>query len=552
MAPLRTARPLWNIFLGRYVLSVIGSLACESGVTGAGWGRQMLERITNLKRLKPPVWSTAFVIALSLIAIALPLACGDETKPASTPNPASTLTPASGNTSTPAIGPTPTSTPTIVPAVSTASDELRSTKERAAPTATPTIVPTVSIASDELRSTKERAAPAATAAELAELVDGNSAFAFDLYRSLGAEDGNLFYSPYSISLALAMTYAGARGETERQMADTVHFLLPQDRLYPAFNALDIELASRGEGSVGKEDEGFTLNMANAVWGQQDYEFLAPFLDVLAENYGAGVRPIDFEGSPEQSRIRINDWVADRTEDRIKDLIPKNAIKEITVLVLTNAIYFKAAWNYPFETSMGVRPFHLLDGSEVDVPMMRQTERLGYVKGDGYQLLDLPYDGLEISMTILLPDAGTFRGFEDAVDAALVSGILEDIERENVELTMPKFVFESGFKLTDALKAMGMPNAFDKEASEFQGMDGRSCLAGDLPCLVISEVVHKAFVSVDEEGTEAAAATSVITEKVVEERSDPIKVMVDRPFIFLIRDRATESILFLGRVENPAG
>ena len=512
----------------------------------------MLERITNLKRLKPPVWSTAFVIALSLIAIALPSACGDETKPASTPNPASTLTPASGNTSTPAIGPTPTSTPTIVPAVSTASDELRSTKERAAPTATPTIVPTVSIASDELRSTKERAAPAATAAELAELVDGNSAFAFDLYRSLGAEDGNLFYSPYSISLALAMTYAGARGETERQMADTVHFLLPQDRLHPAFNALDIELASRGEGSVGKEDEGFTLNMANAVWGQQDYEFLAPFLDVLAENYGAGVRPIDFEGSPEQSRIRINDWVADRTEDRIKDLIPKNAIKEITVLVLTNAIYFKAAWNYPFETSMGVRPFHLLDGSEVDVPMMRQTERLGYVKGDGYQLLDLPYDGLEISMTILLPDAGTFRGFEDAVDAALVSGILEDIERENVELTMPKFEFESGFKLTDALKAMGMPNAFDKEASEFQGMDGRSCLAGDLPCLVISEVVHKAFVSVDEEGTEAAAATSVITEKVVEERSDPIKVMVDRPFIFLIRDRATESILFLGRVENPAG
>ena len=147
----------------------------------------MLERITNLKRLKPPVWSAAFVIALSLIAIALLSACGDETKPASTPNPASTLTPASGNTSTPAIGPTPTSTPTIVPTVSTASDELRSTKERAAPTATPTIVPTVSTASDELRSTKERAAPAATAAELAELVDGNSAFAFDLYRSLGAK-----------------------------------------------------------------------------------------------------------------------------------------------------------------------------------------------------------------------------------------------------------------------------------------------------------------------------------------------------------------------------
>ena len=512
----------------------------------------MLERITNLERLKPPVWSAAFVIALSLIAIALLSACGDETKPASTPNPASTLTPASGNTSTPAIGPTPTSTPTIVPTVSTASDELHSTKERAAPTATPTIVPTVSTASDELRSTKERAAPAATAAELAELVDGNSAFAFDLYRSLGAEDGNLFYSPYSISLALAMTYAGAGGETERQMADTVHFLLPQDRLHPAFNALDIELASRGGGTVGKGDEGFTLNIANAVWGQKDYEFLAPFLDVLAENYGAGVRPVDFKDmdAREESRLTINDWVADQTEDRIKDLIPKNAIKEITVLVLTNAIYFKAAWNYPFKTSMGVRPFHLLDGSEVDVPMMRQTERLGYVKGDGYQLLDLPYDGLEISMTILLPDAGTFRGFEQAMDAALFSRTLESIERDYIELTMPKFEFESEFSLSDPLKAMGMPNAFDRSASEFSGMDGRSCLAGDLPCLVISNVVHKAFVSVDEEGTEAAAATGVITEKVVSGRPDPIRIMVDRPFIFLIRDRATDAILFVGRVENP--
>ena len=486
----------------------------------------MLERITNLKRLKPPVWSAAFVIALSLIAIALLSACGDETKPASTPNPASTLTPASGNTSTPAIGPTPTSTPTIVP--------------------------TVSPASDELRSTKERAAPAATAAELAELVDGNSAFAFGLYRTLAEEDGNLFYSPYSISLALGMTYAGARGETERQMADTVHFLLPQDRLHPAFNALDIDLASRGGGTVGNGDEGFTLNIANAVWGQKDYEFLAPFLDVLAENYGAGVRPIDFEGSPEQSRIRINDWVADQTEDRIKDLIPKNAIKEITVLVLTNAIYFKAAWNYPFETSIGVRPFHLLDGSEVDVPMMGQTERLGYLKGDGYQLLDLPYDGLETSMTILLPDAGTFRGFEQTMDAALFSRTLESIERDYIELTMPKFEFESEFSLSDPLKAMGMRNAFDRSASEFSGMDGRSCLAGDLPCLVISEVVHKAFVSVDEEGTEAAAATSVITEKVVSGRPDPIRIMVDRPFIFLIRDRATDAILFVGRVENPVG
>ena len=520
------------------------------------------------------MWPAVLAIALSLIAIALLSACGDETKPASTPNPASTLTPGSGNTSTPAIGPTPTSTPTIVPAVSTASDELRSTKARAAPTATPTIVPAVSTASDELRSTKARAAPtatptivpavstasdelrstkargtpAATAAELAELVDGNSAFAFDLYRSLGEEAGNLFYSPYSISLALAMTYAGARGETERQMADTLHYLLPQERLHTSFNSLDLELASMAD-APEEESDAFTLNLANAVWGQHDYEFLSPFLDVLAENYGAGVRPTDFVGSPEESRVTINDWVAERTEDRIKDLIPEDAIDRTTRMVLTNAIYFNARWFHPFFKHLtSARPFHLLDGSKVDVPMMMMAaaERFGYADGDGYQAVELPYRGRDMWMTILLPDAGAFREFEESMDADSVAGILGDIEREYVELTMPKFEFESEFSLKETLKAMGMPNAFDGFTADFSGMDGRSCPG---VCLLISDAFHKAFVSVDEEGTEAAAATGVVV--ILESaRPTPKKVMVDRPFIFLIRDRATESILFVGRVENP--
>ena len=485
----------------------------------------MLERITDLKRLKPPVWSAAFVIALSLIAIALLSACGDETKPASTPNPASTLTPASGNTSTPAIGPTPTSTPTIVPAVSTASDELR--------------------------STKARATPAATAAELAELVDGNSAFAFDLYHALReSSDGNLFYSPYSISLALAMTYAGARGETERQMADTLHYLLPQERLHTSFNSLDLELASMAD-APEEEGDAFTLNLANAVWGQHDYEFLAPFLDVLAENYGAGVRPTDFVGSPEESRVRINDWVAEQTEDKVKDLIPEGAIDGTTRMVLTNAIYFNARWFHPFFKQLtSARPFRLLDGSEVDVSMMMMAaaERLGYADGDGYQAVELPYRGRDMWMTILLPDAGTFREFEESMDADLVAGILGDIEREYVELTMPKFEFESEFSLKETLKAMGMPNAFDGFTADFSGMDGRSCPG---VCLLISDAFHKAFVSVDEEGTEAAAATGIVV--ILESaRPTPKKVMVDRPFIFLIRDRATDTILFVGRVENPVG
>ena len=404
----------------------------------------------------------------------------------------------------------------------------------------------------ELRSDRERVAPSATDIELADLVQGNSAFAFDLYKALSATDGNLFYSPYSISLALAMTYAGARDETESQMADTLHYLLAQDRLHPAFNTLDLELASRGGGAQGKDDKGFRLNIANAVWGQENYGFLEPFLDVLAASYGAGVRPMDFRRESEESRLTINRWVAERTEDRIKDLIPKGVIDEWTRMVLTNAIYFNAAWQYPFdEGSTAPRPFHLLDGSSIDVPMMRSTARFGYARGEGYQAVDLPYDGNEMSMTILLPDRGRFREFEESLDAALLSRILEDVQSKLVALTMPKFQFESQFRLAETLKTTGMPDAFDRKTSDFSGMDGQSCLAGDDPCLYIKDVIHKAFVSVDEEGTEAAAATAVVM--VVPESAEPppqpIWVVVDRPFIFLIQDRATDAILFVGRIED---
>ena len=281
----------------------------------------------------------------------------------------------------------------------------------------------------ELRSDRDRAAPSVTDIELADLVKGNSSFAFGLYKALSPMDGNLFYSPYSISLALAMTYAGAVGETERQMADTLHYLLSQDRLHPAFNALELELASRGGGAQGKDHKGFRLNIANAVWGQKDYAFLETFLDVLTESYGAGVRPMDFRGAPEESRVTINDWVADQTEDRIKDLIPQGVIDEWTRMVLTNAIYFNAAWQYAFdEGSTAPRPFHLLDESSIDVPMMRTTARFGYARGEGYQAVDLPYDGNEMSMTILLPDRGRFREFEESLGTALVSRILGDVRR----------------------------------------------------------------------------------------------------------------------------
>ena len=404
--------------------------------------------------------------------------------------------------------------------------------------------------SSEVRSDRERAAPSALDTEVAGLVDGNSAFAFDLYQALGGQRGNLFYSPHSISLALSMTYAGAGGQTASQMADTLHFLLSQDRLYPAFNALAQQLASRGEVTQGRGGEGFRLNIVNAVWGQQGHDFREPFLDVLADSYGAGVRSADFRVAPEESRLAINDWVAENTEDRIRDLIPPDVINPLTRMVLTNAIYFNASWSYPFdESNTRERPFHLLDGDVVHVPMMNTEEELRYASGDGYQAVDLPYVGHELSMTVIVPDRGRFAEFEDSLDAALVGRVVAGLESRYVALDLPRFEFESQFRLGETLKSMGMSNAFDRTASDFSGMDGRSCLAGDPECLYIREVVDKAFVSVDEAGTEAAAATGVMMQ-LESEPPDPVSVTVDRPFIFLIRDQETDAILFIGRVEEP--
>lgn len=393
-----------------------------------------------------------------------------------------------------------------------------------------------------LSSEKQRETlPSVSESDLAELVTGNSEFAFDLYRAVRGQGGNLFYSPYSISLALAMAYAGAREETERQMADTLHFTLPQDRLHPAFNALDLELASRGQGTAGDDEGRFQLNVASAIWGQIGYSFLPEFLDVLAINYGAGLRLLDLAAAPEASRIVINEWISKQTEGKITNLLPQGTITPDTTLVLTNAIYFNAAWRYPFDeerTHDGM--FNLLDGSQVTVSMMTQTEFFGYAEGDGYQAVELPYLGRELSMVILLPEMGRFSEFDSSPDAERVGGILGNLESRNVNLTLPKFTYDSTFSLKDTLAAMGMPDAFTG-AANFSGMDGTRSL-------FISDVLHKAFVSVDEAGTEAAAATAVVMERALPVA--PLEVRIDRPFIFMIRDIETGAILFLGRVLNP--
>ena len=395
-----------------------------------------------------------------------------------------------------------------------------------------------------IESDKERiTSPDVSSADVATLVDGNTAFSFDLFQELKSEDGNMFYSPFSISLALAMTYAGARGETATQMADTLHYDLSQANLHPAFNYLDMELAERGEGAKGKDDEGFRLNIVNAIWGQKDFTFLPAFLDTLAENYGAGLRLLDFINETEKSRVTINDWVSDETEGRIQDLIPQGQLDAATRLVLTNAIYFNAAWQYRFEKSMtSDSPFHLLNGQDINVPMMRQTESFGYTSGDGYQAVELQYDGGELSMVILLPDSGEYDSFESQLTAEKTNEIISGLQYKQVALTMPKFEFESEFMMKDTLSAMGMPVAFSPSA-DFSGMTG-------VKGLYIDQVIHKAFVSVDESGTEAAAATAVDM-KLTSMPAEPVNVTINHPFIFLIRDIETGTILFVGRIMNPA-
>jgi serpin B len=394
------------------------------------------------------------------------------------------------------------------------------------------------VSSDKPRATGEPGQP-----DLVALVDGNNAFAFDLYSALKGEQGNLFYSPYSISQALAMTYGGARDTTEKEMAATLHFTLPQASLHPAFNSLDRQLMARGQGARGKDGKGFRLNVVNAIWGQADYSFLPDYLDLLAQNYGAGLRTLDFRAAPEAGRQVINKWVADQTEQRIKDLIPVGAIDPLTRLVLTNAIYFNAAWADNFEkTATQPAPFHLLDGSAVDVPMMHQTERLGYAAGDGYQAVSLPYDGRELEMVVLLPDEGKFAEFEKSLDASRAGSIVKGLAPKQVALSLPGFKFESEFSLGNILSEMGMPTAFSGDQADFSGMTGNRELS-------ISRVIHKAFVGVDESGTEAAAATAVVM-RATAMPAMPQEVTVDRPFIFLIRDIQTGAVIFVGRVVNP--
>ena len=394
-------------------------------------------------------------------------------------------------------------------------------------------------------SLKRVAQPSTSTADDQAVVDGNTDFAFDLYQSLRTSSGNLVYSPYSISLAFAMAYGGARGETASQIAHVLHYTLPDSQFPPAFNDLDLELAQRPAQIMDVDpSERFSLNIANALWGQQDWSFLPQYLGLLATNYGAGMHLADFQKAPDSARQQINNWVADQTQKKIQNLVPPGAIDEATRLVLVNAIYYKAFWEYPFDANLtGPGPFTLLDGSPVNVPMMSNEgqEPLSYAVGNGWQVVALPYKGGLTEMVILVPDAGTFGTFESSLTAAKYRQILAAMSPHPVILSMPKFTFNSQYQLGDTLSQMGMPDAFNVSQADFSGIDG----AHDL---FISAVLHQAFVAVDEKGTEAAAATAIVMAGAA--MPSGIQLTIDRPFLFFIQDVPTGTILFMGRVLKP--
>jgi serpin B len=373
------------------------------------------------------------------------------------------------------------------------------------------------------------------------VVAGNSEFAFDLYAKLKNSPevkeagGNLFFSPYSISAALAMTWAGARAETEKQMAQVLHFNLPQEQLHPVFGAME-KMLNDG----GKKGE-YRLSVANALWGQKGEGFLKEFLDLTNKYYGAGLRQVDFITEAEKARITINVWVEKQTKDKIKELIKKGILGRDTVLVLTNAIYFKGDWASKFkEENTKTTPFYINEKTSIDVPMMHQKGDFKYAETDAIQILELLYKGDDLSMVILLPKKiDETDELERSLTLANFDDWLSRLHKQEVVIYLPKFKMTSDFELSRILAEMGMPFAFSR--ADFSGMNGRRDL-------VISNVLHKAFVEVNEEGTEAAAATAVVMARGLERT--PV-FRADHPFVFMIKDNRSGSILFIGRVVNPA-
>ncbi len=384
--------------------------------------------------------------------------------------------------------------------------------------------------------------PQADPEAVRQLAQSSNGFALALYQALRSEDGNLIYSPYSIFQALLMTAAGAEGETASQMASVLGVDLDDPAVHNLMNALNKALTKHPE-YLQNDAQPLTFNIANAVWAQKDYHFEQSFLDTLSANYNAGLKLVDFN-KPEDARDLINLWVAAQTNDKIKELIPEGVLDQMTRMVLTNAIYFKGAWANQFdEINTKEGNFTLADGSSTTIPFMHGNFTLSALVSEKISAVRLPYEGGTYAMAAIMP-AADFAGFESQLTAAELEQILSDLQSSSamVDLSLPKFQAESRFGLGDILAGLGMPDAFDAEKADFSGMTGKTDL-------MISSVLHQATIDVNEEGTEAAAATAVVV-GVTSMPGQSYTIRLDKPFIYVIYETTTNTITFMGRVVNP--
>jgi serpin B len=406
------------------------------------------------------------------------------------------------------------------------------------------------------------AAMAHAAPNFDQAAKATNALGVDLHRQLATGDENLCVSPYSIESALAMTFAGADGETRTEMARVLHF--GNDSGVPAsfaalqhsleeMSAKTAELVKQSK-KFGGPSEPITLNIANRLFAQKGYAFREAFLSLVKQNFGGAFEPIDFVADAAAATQRINKWVADQTHDRIRDLIPGGALDKTTRLVLANALYLKAPWVSEFsDDSTQPKPFHVRGGTPVNIPTMRKTDsHFGHAKREGYTAVSLPYVGNDLQFVILLPDeVNGLHALESKLNSDMLAGCAK-LQRRDVDLHLPKFKLEPPtMALAEKFEALGMKTAFDKP----QGSANFDKMAPRTPrdYLYISQIFHKTFIAVDEKGTEAAAATAVAMMTATALRSPPpppIEVKIDRPFIYAIQHVPSGVCLFLGRVTNP--
>ena len=375
------------------------------------------------------------------------------------------------------------------------------------------------------------------------VVDANNQLAMDLYQKYKSKEENLFYSSYSISSALAMTYEGAKGKTAEEMQTVLHLPNDKEKVRSDFVGIYSE--------INKADKPYQLTTANDLWAQNDYPFRDDYFKTVDDYYNGKVTNLDFKTDTENSRVTINNWVEDKTNDKIKDLIPKGILTPETRLVLTNAIYFKANWSSQFiaeNTAEG--QFKLGSGASATAEMMHQTNDFNYGETKDLQILEMNYLGNDLSMLIILPKENNLNSLENSISVANLASWKKNMDAEEVRVTIPKFKFETKYFMVEDLKEMGMPTAFDGSSADFTGMWNRQRDEN----LYISEVIHQTFIEVAEAGTEAAAATAVIMGETTAvgpgQIKEPKVFTADHPFIFIIQQKDTGNILFMGRVSNP--